>query len=53
MTAPVHERDIYVTANGLRHHVIARGRPGFAAMALELGTTGAIGEVEPLNQRGW
>lgn len=39
MTAPVHERDIYVTANGLRHHVIARGRPGGRAIMLIHGLT--------------
>ena len=39
MTAPVHARDIFVTANGLRHHVIARGKPGGRALMLIHGLT--------------
>jgi pimeloyl-ACP methyl ester carboxylesterase len=39
MTAPIHARDIYVTANGLRHHVIARGKPGGRAIMLVHGLT--------------
>ncbi len=39
MTLPVHARDIYVTANNLRHHLIARGKPGGRVLMLVHGLT--------------
>lgn len=39
MTAPIHARDLYVTANGLRHHLIVRGRPGGRAVMFIHGLT--------------
>jgi pimeloyl-ACP methyl ester carboxylesterase len=36
---PIHARDIYVTANGLRHHLIARGSPGSRVLMLIHGLT--------------
>ena len=37
--APIHARDIYVTANGLRQHLIARGSPGNRVLMLIHGLT--------------
>jgi pimeloyl-ACP methyl ester carboxylesterase len=36
---PIHARDVYVTANGLRHHLIARGSPGSRVLMLVHGLT--------------
>lgn len=39
MAATIHARDIYVTANGLRHHLIARGSPGSRVVMMIHGLT--------------
>lgn len=40
MTLPVSSRDIYVEANGIRHHLIARGAPGKPAVMMIHGLAG-------------
>jgi pimeloyl-ACP methyl ester carboxylesterase len=39
MAPIIHARDIYVTANGIRHHLIARGSPGDRVLMLVHGLT--------------
>lgn len=40
MTLPVASRDIYVEANGIRHHLIARGAPGTPVVMMIHGLAG-------------
>ncbi|MEP7216060.1 MAG: alpha/beta hydrolase [Anaerolineaceae bacterium] len=40
MPSPVATRDIYVEANGIRHHLIARGSPGSAVVMMIHGLAG-------------
>jgi pimeloyl-ACP methyl ester carboxylesterase len=40
VTQPVSSRDIYVEANGLRHHLIARGAPGHPIVMMIHGLAG-------------
>lgn len=40
MTLPVSSRDIYVEANGVRHHLIARGAPGKPVVMMIHGLAG-------------